>query len=127
MAKAVRLSEMKPIVISPLARRVTIAGRSLMLCRYEVKKGCAFEPHVHNEEQMGFVISGQIEFIVGPLRQPIIFEGGSFFRFDSGEPHGSRVLEDAVVIDVFSPVRKDYLAEAVNMVTTDPATSKGPR
>ena len=32
--------------------------------------------------------------------------------FASSIPHGAEALEDSVVIEVFSPIRKDYLSES---------------
>lgn len=119
MARVLNISQMQPVTISEVARRYTVAGRKIMMCRYEVKKGCAFEPHSHPEEQMGFVIKGRIEFYVGETKKPFLFEAGSFFRFEPNESHGSRVLEDAVVIDVFTPGRPGYLDEAVQMASSD--------
>jgi quercetin dioxygenase-like cupin family protein len=116
MARVLSLTELRPKRLSDVANRYTVQGEGLMICRYEVKKGCRFAPHAHPEEQMGFVIEGRIEFYVGDDEKPLLFEAGSFFRFAPNESHGSRVLEDATVLDVFTPVRPEYREEAVSLV-----------
>ena len=36
---------------------------------------------------------------------------GDSWSIPGGMPHGAEVLEDSVAIEVFSPVRDDYLPE----------------
>lgn len=113
MALVINASDISPKTLSRLAQRKTIAGRNLMITRYEAKAGAEFEAHSHREEQMGYVISGRIQFFVGEGEKPVVFQAGTFFRFAPHERHSSVVLEDAIVIDVFSPPRPEYVAEAV--------------
>ena len=84
-----------------------------MITRYEAKAGAVFEAHSHPEEQMGYVIKGRIKFFVGELEERFVFEAGTFFHFASNERHRSRVIDDCMVIGVFSPPRPQYLAEAI--------------
>jgi len=114
MALVMKSSEVPPRVLSEVARRRTVTGENLMITRYEVKAGAEFEAHSHAEEQMGYVIQGRIEFFVGEAEERFVFEAGTFFRFAPHERHRSRVLEDSLVIDVFSPPRPEYVAEAVD-------------
>ena len=112
MARVLRSDEIEAKVLSDLAKRRTLTGENLMITRYEVKVGASFETHSHPEEQMGYVIKGKIEFFVGDPEQLYVFEGGTFFHFESNEPHRSHVMEDSMVIDVFSPPRPEYVPEA---------------
>ena len=114
MAQVIPGELIPPKVLSDLAQRRTITGQRLMLTRYEAKAGAEFEAHSHPEEQMGYVIKGRIEFFVGQPEKRYVFEEGTFFHFAPNERHRSRVLEDAMVIDVFSPPRLEYVPEAVN-------------
>ena len=112
MARVLRSDDIEAKVLSDLAQRRTLTGETLMITRYEVKAGASFEKHSHAEEQMGYVIKGKIEFFVGDPETLYVFEGGTFFHFESNEPHRSHVLEDSMVIDVFSPPRPEYVPEA---------------
>jgi len=113
MALVIRSNEVPPKVLSALAQRRTVRGENLMITRYEVKAGAEFEAHSHPEEQMGYVIQGRVEFFVGENEERHVFEAGTFFHFAPNERHRSRVLEDAMVIDVFSPPRPEYVPEAL--------------
>lgn len=120
MAQVLSAAAIPPKVLSDLARRRTITGDRLMLTRYEAKAGAEFEAHSHPEEQMGYVIKGRIEFFIGQPEKRFVFEEGTFFHFAANERHRSRVLEDAIVIDVFSPPRPEYVAEAAKMPSSMP-------
>lgn len=112
MALVVKDKDLSAKSLSDLAVRRTISGENLMLTRYEVMAGAEFGVHRHPEEQMGYVIRGRIEFFVGEPERRYVFESGTFFHFGSNEPHRSRVLENSLVIDVFSPPRPEYVPEA---------------
>jgi quercetin dioxygenase-like cupin family protein len=114
MALVIKSSDIPPKVLSEVAQRRTVAGKGLMITRYEVKAGAQFEAHSHPEEQMGYVIKGRIEFFVGESEERFVFEEDTFFHFAPNERHRSRVLEDSLVIDVFSPPRPEYVAEAIH-------------
>jgi quercetin dioxygenase-like cupin family protein len=40
---------------------------------------------------------------------PYELEGGASWSIKSGVPHGVQMLEDCTIIEVFSPVREDYI------------------
>ena len=44
-------------------------------------------------------------------QEPLVVEPGDFVVFPSNETHGGLVLEAAVVVDAFSPVREDFKKE----------------
>ena len=112
MALVLSCNEIPETVVSDLAIRRTITGENLMLTRYEAKAGAEFEAHSHAEEQIGYVIKGRVEFFVGDPEVRYEFTEGTFFRFEPNERHRSRALEDSMVVDIFSPPRPEYVAEA---------------
>ncbi len=93
-----------------------VTGKNVMAQLVLLEKGASMEPHKHVEEQLGYVIKGKIEFLVGPDKELHVVEAGSFFFFESNEVHEVRsILETALVVDVFSPIREDYLHVAFQM------------
>jgi quercetin dioxygenase-like cupin family protein len=63
--------------------------------------------HSHPHEQLGIVIEGQIEFIVEDQKQ--ILGPGEVYVIPGGIEHEARTFDQPVkVMDVFSPVRKEY-------------------
>jgi len=88
-----------------LTRQVVHTQR-LTLARLELKAGCVVPAHQHENEQVSMVLSGRLRFRL---------EGGAYdvgpgevMRLAPHERHEVEVLEDSVVIDLFSPPREDW-------------------
>jgi quercetin dioxygenase-like cupin family protein len=82
-------------------------GDQLTLALVRLDEGAVVERHQHPHEQMGYLISGRLEFEVGGETQ--ILNPGDVWRIPSNVPH--RVVAiggPAVAVDVFHPVRDDY-------------------
>ncbi len=95
---------------------VVVAGTKLGGLLARLEKGTAMEPHKHAEEQLGFVIEGAVEWVVGPELTPHITEAGAFYFFESNEIHGIRnTLEAAVLLDMFGPPMEALRHLAVRM------------
>ncbi len=65
--------------------------------------------HSHPHEQTGYLLSGKMRFTIDGN----VFEAepGDSWTIKSGVVHGAEVIKDALVIEIFSPVREDYLPE----------------
>lgn len=88
--------------------RTTMAyNRETMLCHFSMKKGAEIPLHHHPAVQNGYVTSGKVRFQTA-AGGSFIAEAGSGYAFGSEEPHGALVLEDAEVIECFSPMRPEY-------------------
>ncbi len=88
--------------------RTTLAyNRDVMLCNFKLDKGAIIPLHNHPNVQVGFVITGKIKFLKENSESFTASRGDSYI-FDSNESHGAEVLEDTVVIEVFSPTRNEY-------------------
>jgi quercetin dioxygenase-like cupin family protein len=66
-------------------------------------------PHSHPFDQTAFVLEGAMEFDVGA--ETFLVTAGEVLQIPAGAPHTGRVLGDepAFNVDVFAPVREDYL------------------
>jgi len=73
-------------------------------------KGALIPKHRHPHEQTGYLISGSLRFF--GVGEDTVVAPGDCWNFASGVPHGAEALEDSVVIEVFSPIREDYLPES---------------
>jgi quercetin dioxygenase-like cupin family protein len=72
--------------------------------------GAMVPEHQHPEEQTGYLVDGRLRFF-GADGETVVAPGDSW-TFEAGVPHGAEALEDSVVVEMFSPVREDYLALA---------------
>lgn len=116
MVKFVKTEEMEWKQLTPLIKAKIVTGNHITAQLVYLEKGTTMDTHQHVEEQLGFVLEGKLEFVVGPNHESHIVEAGTIFYFESNEIHGVRdTPEKTVVIDIFGPVRKDYLHLAVDM------------
>jgi len=79
-----------------------------MLCHFRLLRGARIPLHAHPQAQNGYMISGKVKFMDAKGGWFIALPG-SGWCFDGGEQHGAEVLEDSEVVEVFSPLRPDYL------------------
>jgi quercetin dioxygenase-like cupin family protein len=88
--------------------RQMIVGDRLMVCRLRIAPRVVTTPHDHPHEQMTLVERGRVRFIVGDDER--MAEAGDVLHFPSGCWHGATMLdEEVVLIDIFTPVREDFL------------------
>jgi quercetin dioxygenase-like cupin family protein len=100
-------AEARVVEPSPgLERRSLVWGERLHFVEFHVPKGSGVPPHSHEHEQVGYVVSGRLEFTIGDQIREL--GAGDAYLMPSNVVHSTRALEDSVVIDVFSPVREDY-------------------
>lgn len=82
-------------------------GEHTHMTRVRMEKGAVVPEHSHMHEQTGYLISGCLRFFSGE-EENVVGEGDSW-SFAGGYIHGAEALEETVVIEVFSPLREDYL------------------
>jgi quercetin dioxygenase-like cupin family protein len=95
----------------PGIRFKTLAhGARTLFTEFRLAKGCAIPRHSHPHEQTGYLVSGALLFTIGDAR----FDAapGDCWCVEGGVEHEALVLEDSVAIEVFSPVREEYLPVA---------------
>jgi quercetin dioxygenase-like cupin family protein len=96
------------IAASDGIRRKTLAyGQNELLSEFLLEGGKALPLHSHPEEQAGYLVSGHIVLHFAGVAHDI--RPGDAWCIPGGLPHRADILEDSVAIEVFSPVRKDYL------------------
>jgi quercetin dioxygenase-like cupin family protein len=83
-------------------------GDNSLLCEFQLKQDSVIPAHQHPQEQTGYLISGRLRFSSDD--GDFIVEPGCSWNFKGGIVHGAEVLEDSVAIEIFSPIRQDYLA-----------------
>ena len=63
--------------------------------------------HDHPHEQIGYLVSGRLLFTIEDLTLEL--GPGDSWLVPGGLRHTVTALEDAIAVDVFSPVRTEYL------------------
>lgn len=92
----------------PGIRRKTLShGARTLMAEFHLQAGYPLPVHEHPQEQTGYLVSGRLRLTIGAETHDV-GPGGSW-SIPGGVPHGAEVLEDAVAVEVFAPVREDYL------------------
>jgi quercetin dioxygenase-like cupin family protein len=85
----------------------TVAGEKTMISIVELEPRSEVKPHQHPHEQMGLLISGELNFTIGDEKR--LIKPGEMWRIPGGIVHGCVAGDEAAVaIDVFNPIREDY-------------------
>jgi quercetin dioxygenase-like cupin family protein len=85
----------------------TAASSNLMLSVVHLQRDSVVLDHAHPHEQMGILLEGRLEFTVGGVTR--LLGPGDIWRIPGGIVHRVRALEQSVALDVFHPIREDYL------------------
>ena len=93
--------------VTEMLSRKIVAGDREMLVQIYLKRGCLVPMHSHESEQMVYVLQGSLKFLVGG--DEVIVREGEVLHIPSLVEHQAEALEDTFELDVFSPIRRDWL------------------
>lgn len=87
--------------------RQMIHGSTMTVARLRTRKGSVVPTHSHPNEQITTLEQGSMLFVTPS--EKIVVRAGESVCIPPGVPHSVESLEDCVAVDVFSPVREDWL------------------
>ncbi len=87
--------------------KTLVHGERTLLGEFRLDQGALVPLHQHPQEQTGYLVAGSLRFFIG--EETAIANAGDSWSLPAGISHGAEALEDSIVIEVFSPVREDYL------------------
>jgi quercetin dioxygenase-like cupin family protein len=88
-------------------RKIMAYDDNLMLVKVEFKSGGVGPLHKHVHSQITHVDSGVFEVEIGAQKK--ILKAGDVFYVSPNVLHGAVCIEDGLLIDVFSPMREDFI------------------
>jgi quercetin dioxygenase-like cupin family protein len=83
-----------------------VHGENMSFGLVNIVKGSILGLHHHPHEQITYMVDGELEMQIND--QTILLTKGKYFVIPSNVPHSAVAHSDCTVIDVFSPVRKEY-------------------
>ena len=89
-------------------RRILSYGGSMMLVEFTFESGVSAPIHSHPNEQVGYVVSGEIDIIMEGQDRRRLTAGGSYYVAPNVQ-HGIVTHAPTVVLDCFTPIRDDFL------------------
>lgn len=109
--KQLTWEKVKAEQLAPAIQRRYVSHMGMTLANFELKKGGIVGRHQHVNEQITNVLTGALKFIWDDGKENVVGAGETLF-IPSNLPHEVHVLEDAKVLDIFIPERKDWEAGA---------------
>ena len=93
--------------ITEMISQKIVTGEREMLAQIYLKRGALVPMHAHESEQMTYILQGSLRVVVDG--DEMIVREGEVLHIPSGVPHQAEALEDTFELDVFSPIRRDWL------------------
>ncbi|MBZ5582635.1 MAG: cupin domain-containing protein [Acidobacteriia bacterium] len=93
--------------LKPGIARKIVSGEKAMVAQVFIDKGAVVPEHSHESEQITYILEGALQFeIEGRV---IVVGKGEVLRIPSHVAHKAVALEDTLDLDIFSPIRADWL------------------
>jgi quercetin dioxygenase-like cupin family protein len=94
-------------VLPGIQMKTVCYGQRTLMTEFVLERARALPVHSHPQEQIGYLVKGHVRLRIGTQEYDV--RPGDSWCIPSGEEHGAQILEDSVAVEVFSPVREDYL------------------
>lgn len=95
--------------IDGIEQKTLVYGQNTLMTEFRLNKGSQLPRHSHPHEQTGYLVAGKIRLFIND--QTFDCNPGDSWCIPGGVEHGADTLEDAIAVEIFSPVREDYLPE----------------
>lgn len=90
-----------------IVRQIMGYDDSLMLVKVNFSEGAIGYTHKHPHSQVAYVESGAFEFTIG--EETKLLKAGDCAYVPPNAEHGAICREAGILLDIFSPVREDFL------------------
>ena len=93
--------------MSEVISRKLVYGERAMLAHVYLKKGAVVPEHHHESEQITWILEGALRFHIDG--DDFDVKAGETLVIPSQMPHSAVALEDTIDIDIFAPIRQDWV------------------
>ena len=93
--------------VTEMISRKIVTGEREMVAQVYLKKGALVPTHSHESEQMTYVLQGALKFLING--EEITVREGEVLHIPSWIEHQAEALDDTFELDLFSPIRQDWL------------------
>lgn len=95
------------LALEGIHRKTVAFGERTLMSEFKLEKGRTLPLHEHPYEQTGYLIKGKMNLFIGDEQYDV--EPGDSWCIPENVQHSALIIEDSIVIEVFSPLREDYL------------------
>lgn len=94
-------------IIEDIRIKTLCYNDSVLMSEFLLQKGAVLPDHSHPNIQTGYLIKGRIRLYINDMARELV--PGDSWCIQKDLKHRAEILEDSVAIEVFSPMREDYL------------------
>jgi quercetin dioxygenase-like cupin family protein len=94
-------------MLEGVTRQNLALGEKTHMIKIFLEKGSVVPVHSHSQEQTGYLIKGKIVLTIDGVEHEVV-EGDSW-SIGGNIIHSAATTEDSIAVEVFSPLREDYL------------------
>jgi quercetin dioxygenase-like cupin family protein len=94
-------------MIEGISIKTLLYGEKTLFSEFHLDKGSKIPEHSHPQEQTGRLLKGKIVLTIDD--ETAEMNPGDCWVVPGNVAHSVHVAEDSIAIEVFSPVREDYL------------------
>ena len=95
------------IAVDGIKRKTLIYGEKTLMTEFLLEKGKILPKHKHPQEQTGYLISGKIILCIQGEEYEV--NPGDCWVIPGNTEHWAKIVENSVAVEVFAPVRDDYI------------------
>ncbi|MEA1958810.1 MAG: cupin domain-containing protein [Chloroflexota bacterium] len=95
--------------IEGIRMKTIVYGENTLMAEFVLDKGAVLPEHSHPQEQTGYLVKGHI--IISIDGEEFDVTPGDSWSIPGDAVHGAKMIDDSIAVEVFSPVRQDYLPE----------------
>lgn len=97
--------------LAGITQKTLAYGDKSLLVEFRLQKGATLPLHSHPHEQTGYLVQGQLRLTIGGAVHDVL--PGDSWCIPGDVLHGAEIVADSVAVEVFAPLREDYLPEGV--------------
>ena len=96
-------------VLPGISLKTLVYGENTLFSEFRMEADSKLPQHSHYHEQTGYLVKGRIKLTIG--KQTFEACPGDSWCIPGNIAHSAEILENSLAIEVFSPVREDYLPD----------------
>jgi quercetin dioxygenase-like cupin family protein len=94
-------------VLAGVRMKTLVYGEKTLMTEFRLAQGADLPAHQHPHEQTGYLVSGWIDLTIDGVVHAV--RPGDSWCIPGGTTHSAKAREDSAALEVFAPVREDYL------------------
>jgi len=95
--------------LAGIRQKTLVYGDKTLMTLFLLQQGAILPLHSHPHEQSGFLVRGHMRLTIGTAVHEVL--PGDSWCIPGDVLHGAEIVEDTEAVEVFAPVREDYLPQ----------------